>query len=134
MANELVMAFDYGTTKIGAAVGQAITGTATPVATISARDGVPDWAAIERFVREWQPSRFVVGLPLNMDGSESEMATRASRFARQLSGRFGIPSETMDERLTTREAAEYVQTGESVDAMAAKLILESWFRHGHEGP
>lgn len=124
----LVMAFDYGTKKIGVAVGQSITGTATPLRLISARDGVPDWRAIETLVEEWQPSRFVVGLPLNMDGSESEMSARCARFGRQLTGRFNIPHTTMDERLTSREAAEFAEPDEQVDAIAARLILESWFR------
>lgn len=128
MAGELVMAFDYGTTKIGIAVGQAVTGTATPLAVVAARDGVPDWIAIQKLIDEWKPATLVIGLPLNMDGSESEMSARAARFARQLTGRFNIPHVTWDERLTSREAAEWAGPDEQVDAIAARLVLESWFR------
>ncbi|HKI73338.1 MAG TPA: Holliday junction resolvase RuvX [Pseudomonadales bacterium] len=128
MATEIIMAFDYGTTRIGVAVGQAVTSTATPLATVAAKDGTPDWAALEALIREWQPARFVVGLPINMDGTPSEMSARAEKFARQLTGRYRVEAETMDERLTSREAADYTEEGDSVDAYAAKLILESWFR------
>lgn len=128
MTDDLVMGFDFGTTRIGVAVGQRVTGTATALATLAARDGVPDWEAISKLVTEWQPARFVVGLPLNMDGTESEMSARARRFSRKLQGRFHIPTETMDERLSSREARELAERNESIDAVAARLILESWFR------
>lgn len=128
MPNDLVMGFDFGMSRIGVAVGQSITKTANPVIVLAARDGVPDWNAIGRLIAEWQPSILIVGLPLNMDGTESEMSVRAQRFARRLTGRFGIPSTTTDERLTTREAREYKDDGESVDSIAAKLIIESYFR------
>lgn len=127
-ANEIIMGFDFGAKKIGVAVGQRVTGTATALETIKARDGVPDWRAIEKLVSEWQPSRFVVGLPLNMDGTSSDMSKLAEKFARRLHGRFHIEAETMDERLTSREAAESSGDVRSLDAEAAKLILESWLR------
>lgn len=126
-AHELIMAFDFGTQKIGVAVGQRLTGTATPVMTISANDGVPDWNQLDKLVDEWQPAMFVVGLPLNMDDSDSEMSLRAAKFARRLSGRFNIPYVTMDERLSSFESRSREET-KDIDAMAAKLILESWFR------
>lgn len=128
MSEPLVMGFDYGTSRIGVAVGQGLTGTATPLGVIAVRNGAPDWNRIENLVREWQPSLFIVGLPLNMDGTDSEMSRHASRFARQLQGRFNIDAATMDERLTTREARELMEDGEAVDALAAKLIVESWLR------
>ncbi|MBD3647776.1 MAG: Holliday junction resolvase RuvX, partial [Pseudomonadales bacterium] len=112
---------------IGIAVGQRLTGTATAVTTIPANDGVPDWNQLEKIVDDWQPSLFVVGLPLNMADTDSEMSVRAAKFARRVSGRFNIPYVTMDERLSTFES----RSGEDVkdiDAMAAKLILESWLR------
>lgn len=129
MANETVMAFDFGLGKIGVAVGQSVTGTATPVMIIRAKEGTPDWAVVERLIKEWGPGQLVVGLPLNMDGSESEMSERAARFGRRLAGRYNLPVTTMDERLTSREAAELAKPGEPVDAIAAQLILESWFRN-----
>jgi len=132
----LLLAFDFGTTRIGVAVGQPVTATASPLAWIKAKDGTPDWAALERLVAEWQPHALVVGLPLNMDGSLCDMSHRARKFANRLHARFGLPSYLVDERLTSHEA-KGIHLGrgggsnfkqESVDGLAAQLILESWFR------
>ncbi|MBT4160677.1 MAG: Holliday junction resolvase RuvX [Gammaproteobacteria bacterium] len=122
---ELIMGFDFGTTRIGIAVGQKVTASASPVAIISARDGKPDWRELDRLIGEWQPCLFVVGLPLNMDDSMSDMAEAAMKFARRLSGRYEIPHEMMDERLSTFEAKKLTDS-EEVDAVAAQLILETW--------
>lgn len=133
---ECVIAFDYGTAHIGVAVGQSITGSATPLAALSARDGVPSWEQIEKLIAEWQPQRLLVGLPLNMDGSESPMSQRALKFSRRLHGRFGLPVETWDERLSSFEARGLIlERGgakedfrrRGVDSLSACLILESWF-------
>lgn len=125
-----VLGFDYGTQKIGVASGQTATGTASAIAILPARDGIPDWSQIEKLLREWQPERLVVGLPLNMDGSESELAARARKFGNRLNGRFQLPVEMWDERLTSREARELAREsgrqGEKIDALAAALMLESW--------
>ncbi|MDC0069185.1 Holliday junction resolvase RuvX [Gammaproteobacteria bacterium] len=121
----LVMAFDFGTTKIGIAVGQKITGTATPVAIVKARDGIPRWPVIDQLMEEWQPTVLVVGLPINIDGTESDMSKAATRFSRRLHGRYGIGIELMDERLSSFEAREF-ETPDQLDAIAAKLILETW--------
>ncbi len=126
------MAFDFGSQKIGVAVGQSITRSATPTAIIKATNGKPDWYRIQQLIEEWQPDRLVIGLPLNMDGSESEMSRLARKFARRLNGRFNIPFEMMDERLTSFEARDHdessANTGSQIDDLAASLILESWFR------
>jgi putative Holliday junction resolvase len=122
------MGFDFGMGKIGIAVGQAITGSATPLTILKARDGVPNWQQVEQLINEWQPALLVVGLPLNMDGSDSEMSRLAEKFSRKLHGRFNIPVDTMDERLTSFEAAQYAEKDQLVDAIAARLILESWFK------
>lgn len=122
---ELAMAFDFGTKRIGIAVGQKITGTATPVTVVKARDGKPEWQVLDRLVEEWKPAVFVVGLPINMDGTESDMSKAAARFGRRLHGRYGIRIELVDERLSTFEAREF-ETPDQLDAIAAKLILETW--------
>ena len=123
------MAFDFGLRKIGIAVGQPITGTATPITVITATDGIPDWRIIEQLIDEWQPVLLVIGLPLNMDDSESTMSRLARKFGRKLNGRFNIAIEMMDERLTSFEARP---TGKDAyrpfDHLSAKLILESYFR------
>lgn len=128
VSSNIIMGFDYGTRKIGVATGQLITRTATPIAIIQARDGIPNWSDIEKLIKEWKPAQLVVGLPLNMDGSESEMSIRALKFARRLTGRFNLPHQTIDERLSTREAREQSTTAEQIDDIAAKIILESWLR------
>ena len=136
---ECVLAFDYGTRRIGVAVGQSITGTATPLDALNARDGVPNWDQIERLIKEWHPQRLLVGLPLNMDGTHSEMSARAQKFARRLEGRFGVATETWDERLSSFEARGMILDNErlgadrrdfkrhGVDSLSACLILETWF-------
>lgn len=141
-----ILAFDFGTRQIGLASGQTITATASPQANLTARDGVPDWGHLEALIRDWQPTLILVGLPLNMDGSESDLCLRARKFARRLHGRTGKPVLMVDERLSTREAKGLEQhhslkgrgdgrtrTGrresyreQPVDAIAACLILESW--------
>lgn len=130
-----VLAFDYGIKSIGVAFGQSITGTANELPPLKARDGVPDWQQIQSLLDEWQPNKVLVGLPLNMDGSESEFGARARRFGNRLHGRFGVEVVMFDERLSTREAkAEAAERGHKgnyakapVDSIAARLILESWF-------
>jgi putative Holliday junction resolvase len=132
----LILAFDFGTTRFGVAVGQAITQTATPLEPIAAREGVPDWQRIDALVAEWQPEAVVVGLPLNMDGSLCEMSYRARKFANRLHAKYNLPSYLTDERLTSHEAKGYhLEAGgeadfkkHSMDGLAAQLILESWFR------
>ncbi len=130
----LLLGFDYGTRQIGVAVGQAITGQARELCVLRAQHGTPDWAQLERLLKEWQPDALIVGLPLNMDGSPSEMSCQAEKFGRRLAGRFNLPVYTHDERLTTFEAKGHrLRQGQHggyrekpVDALAAALLLESW--------
>ncbi|MCT6868298.1 MAG: Holliday junction resolvase RuvX, partial [Gilliamella apicola] len=99
-----VIAFDFGTFSIGAAIGQDVTRTASPLCSFKARDGIPNWQAIEKILNEWQPDLLVVGLPLNMDGTEQPLTARARKFANRLHGRFGYQVQLQDERLSTVEA------------------------------
>ncbi|WP_346838497.1 Holliday junction resolvase RuvX [Microbulbifer sp. SAOS-129_SWC] len=130
------LAFDFGTRSIGVAFGQSLTGTARELAPLPARDGQPDWGQLQKLLDEWQPQRLLVGLPLNMDGSESEFGARARKFGNRLHGRTGLPVELVDERLSTRAAKEeaferghkgnYAQ--DPVDSIAARIICEDWLR------
>lgn len=130
------LAFDYGTQSIGVAVGQTLTQTANPLPSLKAQDGIPKWEHIQQLINEWQPNLLVVGLPLNMDGSESELSQRAKKFSNRLHGRFQLPIELVDERLSSFEAKGEIieQTGsrdfkaQNVDGLAAKLILETWLQ------
>lgn len=135
----LILAFDFGTRRIGVAVGNELLASARQLEPLPARDGIPDWNVVTRLVEEWQPDLFVVGLPLNMDGSESEMSARARKFGKRLYGRYGKSCEMVDERGSTREAKAIARESrllrnpaksyrdDGVDGIAAVLILESWF-------
>lgn len=137
MNSMTMLSFDFGTKSIGVAIGQQLTGTARPLMALKANDGVPDWNNIEALLKEWQPDRVVVGLPLNMDGTEQPLTVRARKFANRLHGRFGVQIELHDERLSTVEArAELFERGGfralskgSVDSLSAVIILESWFEN-----
>lgn len=129
-----LLAFDYGTRSIGVAVGQTATGSATALSELRARDGIPNWDDIGGLLSEWQPDLVLVGLPLNMDGSESDFCKRARKFANRIHGRFGVATQMVDERLSSFAAKEeHLAAGGSrhyrdnpVDAIAARIILETW--------
>lgn len=129
-----VLAFDFGTKSIGVAVGQEITATASPLPALKAKDGIPDWKVVEQLYAQWEPDVVVVGLPLNMDGTEQEVTQRAKKFANRLHGRFKRPVETWDERLSTADAKAMLfelggyrkLTKEKVDSVSACVIFTSW--------
>ena len=127
-----VMAFDFGLRHIGVAIGQTITGTANGVATISANQGRPDWRQLNKLLQEYKPVHLVVGLPLNMDGSHSDMAGAAQEFANALQQRFGLAVDLHDERLSSRaakasfEEAKDLGQANTEHELAACLILRSW--------
>jgi len=129
-----VLAFDFGTQRIGVAVGETGIGVAHPLATIAAKSGRGRFEAIDALIEEWRPVLLVVGLPTHADGTAHAMTARALRFARQLEGRFGLPAICYDERHTTRDA-ELVLRGAGVrgragrtvrDQVAAQLILQAY--------
>ena len=128
------LGFDFGMKNIGVAVGQELTKTANPLTVIKAREGIPNWDQIKTLIDQWSPQLLVVGLPLNMDGSEQEMTAAARRFGNRLNGRFHIPVDWQDERLTTFEALDQLgirskmqsNKREDVDRISAQLILQSW--------
>ncbi len=131
----LVLGFDYGTQKIGYAIGNSLTQSAQPLGALKARDGVPNWDQVATLVNEWKPEIVVVGNPLNMDGSVSELSKRAQKFANRIHGRLGLKVELVDERLTSSEAKSYAKErghrgdfeSNPIDADAAALIVESYF-------
>ena len=134
-ASITVLAFDFGTRRIGVAVGESLLGSARALTTIDAEDNDTRFAAISRLVAEWQPQQLVVGLALALDGTEHEMTQRCRRFAHQLEGRFRLNVALVDERLSSVEAeARLAAAGEhwkqikkSVDAEAAATILRDYF-------
>lgn len=125
MNQSMIMGFDYGTHRIGVAIGQRITQTASPLAILKARQGQPNWSEIEALIIEWQPEAFVVGLPLHMDDEPSDLSVQAEKFARRLTGRFNLPHTMVDERLSSVEAKN-LSAGDAIDDVAAVLILETY--------
>ena len=136
---ELILAFDFGERRIGVAIGNTGTRTATAVGVLPAR-GTPDWEAVTRCVRQWSPDRAVVGLPYNMDGSETVLTAACRQFAAELSKRYQLPVDLVDERLTSSAAEADLRDArrsgarrrrvrrEDIDANAARLILETWLQ------
>jgi putative pre-16S rRNA nuclease len=121
-----LLCFDCGKKRIGIAVGQTITATATALETINTINNKPDWENISRLIKEWNPDRLVVGKPLQLDGSRQEMTEFAERFSRQLEGRFHVPVEMIEEQLSSYEARRELKSTRDLDAVAARLILETW--------
>jgi putative Holliday junction resolvase len=130
-----ILAFDFGTRRIGVAVGESAIGLAHPLATIASEQNEHRFAAIERLIDEWHPARLIVGLPLHADGTEHALTARARRFANQLEGRFGLAAELVDERFTTHAATEALSDAgvktrahkDVRDQVAAQLILQAYF-------
>ena len=138
-----VLGFDFGTARIGVAVGETEVGMAQPIEVIEGEANEPRFAAISKLIDEWRPQTLVVGLPMHLDGTEHEMSARARRFANQLKGRYRLPVLLVDERLTSVEAESMLaQAGHGwkarkrhLDAVAAQRILQTWFEtsHAHSG-
>jgi putative Holliday junction resolvase len=135
---ELILAFDFGTRRIGVAAGDTLTRTARPLTVIHIQGAFP-WQEIDRLVADYTPTQLVVGLPYNMDGTETGMTAPARDFAKALETRLGRPVHLVDERLSSRDAEAELKlarasglkrkrvTHADVDRVAAKVILERWF-------
>lgn len=132
--NQTFLGFDFGLKYIGVATGQTFTYTAQPLTTLIANQGIPQWDEVKKLIHNWRPNALVVGLPLNMDGSEQPLTHAAKKFAKQLEENFQLTVHLIDERLTSVAAREYLfeQGGykalqkKAIDSMAAKFILETW--------
>jgi putative Holliday junction resolvase len=128
------LGFDFGSRHLGIAVGSSATGTARPLGSAPVRAGIPDWAVLDRLVKEWQPAALIVGLPLNMDDSENEMTRAARRFGQRLHARYNLPVQWVDERLTSVDAKNalvearvpWKQRRAQVDKLAAQNILQAY--------
>ncbi len=122
---ESFLAFDFGTRRVGVAVGSTVLKQAQTLKTLAVQGDDARFAAIGTLLAEWQPDALVVGVPRHPDGAPHENTRRAQRFARQLHGRFGLPVHEVDERYTSVEAE--AAGAADVDAAAAALILEQFF-------
>lgn len=137
------LVFDFGTRRIGVASANRLSGTATPLATLAARDGVPDWRQIARLIGDWQPQVLVIGMPRNVDGTDSLMSERARAFAAWLHQQSGLPVEEIDERYTSTAAEALLRDqrregmrprrvrASDIDRMAALLMAQTWAQGGN---
>lgn len=133
MTPRTLLGFDYGTQRIGVAVGQEVTGTVSPLTTLKCPQQAPPWDAITRLIEDWHPDLLVVGLPLNRDDSEHTISRAARRFGNQLKGRYNLPVEMIDERLSSMEAEAILSSRTKgrydktqIDSLAAQVILQTW--------
>lgn len=135
----VVIAFDFGLKRTGVAVGNTLTGSATPECTLISRDDRPDWEGITRLIEEWKPAQLVVGMPVELDGNENPIKKRIERFCNQLQGRYNLNVNQENEQFTSIEAAARLKqlrqsgrkkkvTKDEVDKIAAAIILENWMQ------
>lgn len=134
----VMIGFDFGLRRIGVAIGQTLTQTATPEAIVNSRDGVPDWEHITQLFEQWQPNAIVVGLPMRLDGSEQALTQPARKFGQRLSGRYHRPVYFIEEQLSSIEAENRQlnrhqqqknrQRNQKIDDHAAQIILENWLQ------
>lgn len=140
-----LLAFDYGRQRIGVAVGQEITRTATALTTLPSVQGRPDWAALDALLAQWRPAALVIGIPYHMDGTAHAVTAAARGFGQQLHDRYQLPVYETDERLSSqaaREAGAGARAAgrrsklrrEELDAFAAKVILERWLESTTDAP
>ena len=124
-----IIAFDYGEKKIGVAVGQTSTNTSSPLKVIFNNHGKVNWDEINSLSKEWNPDLIILGKPLNMDGTGSEVMKKVDKFYNNLMKIYKARYEYVDERLTTFEAKEILKDNkaELVDANAAKILIDNWF-------
>ena len=123
MTDGVALGFDFGTRRIGVAIGNGITREARPLTTVNAATVAARWDAVAALVAEWEPAQFVVGIPRHPDGTPHEMTARCERYARQLEGRFRRPVARIDERYTSAVSGR----ADDIDAAAAAAILQQWF-------
>lgn len=132
--NCVFLSFDFGIRCIGIASGQKITMTASPLTTLSAKKGIPNWLELDRIITEWCPAALIVGVPMDLDDKANWVTKAALKFIKNLRVRYAIPIIEVNEQLTTKAAhAELFAVGgykalqkEKIDSVAAKIILEGW--------
>ena len=128
MKNQTLLCFDYGEKRIGSAIGQTVTATATALQIIKVVNRKPNWEEIEYLIEEWRPDKLIVGHPLTLEGGRQKMTDAAEKFGRQLNGRFKLPVEFIEEQLSSYEARRELKSTYDLDSVAARLILETWLR------
>ncbi len=137
-ADDTYLGFDFGTKKIGVAVGQTTTATASPLQTIRSINETPNWDIIGQLITQWRPVGLIVGISKQLDGTDNPVTPRMLKFSRQLAGRYNLPVYTQDETLSTFEAKQLLFDDVQVsatklwavqDQLAAQLILQTWLNN-----
>ena len=123
-----IIGFDFGLRRIGVAIGQTITQTASPHAIVNSKDGKPDWEHITQIFEQWQPSAIIVGLPMRLDGSEQALTQPARKFGQRLNGRYQRPVFYIEEQLSSIEAESRSLKAKHIDDHAAQILLENWLQ------
>jgi putative Holliday junction resolvase len=137
MGNQTVLGFDFGMKRIGVAVGQTVTRTASPLTVLSAKQGEPEWVEVDKIIKNWRPSALIVGRPLQMDGSIQRLTTAADHFTQLLQTRYALTVYQVDERLSSKAARADIFDGggyralrkRPVDSAAAQIILQDWLNN-----
>ncbi len=135
-----ILAFDFGLQRTGVAVGNTLTGSATPECTLQSKNDTPNWDEITKLIEDWKPEKIIVGMPTELDDSENPLQKKVIRFSNQLNGRYNIPVEHENEQFSSIEAAQRLkqlrQSGrkqkikkQEVDKIAASIILETWMKN-----
>ncbi len=135
-----ILCFDFGLVRTGVAIGNTITKTAAPECTLISKNNKPDWDNITRLINTWKPSQLVVGLPADLDGSDSPLKPAITRFCNQLNGRYNLPVAQENEQFTSIEAAQRLKetrqrgrkkkiSKEDIDQISATIILENYFNN-----
>ncbi|MDH5710346.1 MAG: Holliday junction resolvase RuvX [Gammaproteobacteria bacterium] len=129
-----VLGIDYGLKRIGIATGQTITGSASPITTLNQVNGSPDWAGLEKLIKEWRPQALIVGIPYHVDGKENDMTCAVEIFCLELEQRFSLPIYKINEALSSYEAEQLLKKNtkigkhnkHEIDKMAAAIIVQNW--------
>lgn len=121
-----VMAIDFGTSKLGVAIGNTETRTSSPLSTLKYNSYKHLWHLLGPMLIEWKPKMILIGFPLHMNGEESTLSDLVKSFAKKLEKQFGISVTLVDERLSSREARSFTTNPEEIDQLAAKIILDTW--------
>ncbi len=141
LASDTYLGFDFGNKKIGVAVGQMTTKTASPLQTIRSINQLPDWTMLSQLISQWRPMALIVGISIQHDGSDNPITPKMRKFCRQLEGRYGLPVYPVDETLSTFEAKQLLfdelhlradKLWQVQDQLAAQLILQSWLNTQRE--
>ncbi|MFT5499908.1 MAG: putative Holliday junction resolvase [Woeseiaceae bacterium] len=139
---ETILAFDFGLRRIGVAVGQQVTSSASPIGIVTNGSDGPDWEKVASLLAEWRPARLIVGMPFHADGTENDTTAAVKVFIGDLD-RFGLPVDSVDERYSSIEAQELLKdersrggsgriSKEMIDSAAAKIIAERWLKKTHQ--